>query len=286
MPNSPSVMKARYAPVYWEPMPSVSERFVSIVVVQPVSAESEVCPTARVVLSVDRLRAMFGRSAKHIFGILKETADLLTHLLEQGAPIEALEIPFNGFRLGEIRVARGRTIEQMLDGAVRSISSLGEAEALYQPTSISIRRQTQATGSFLQKVRLEFSGGDPVRKQRFRRDIITQKTRVPVTIDYAFERWLVQVASLPHVRQQDVLLKREAQSKLFEMDALQRDLDGNARPILLVNASALRHPINNEAQDLALAANENFIQWASIIGAEVIQAQTAMEGVHALERLH
>jgi len=286
MHNTPPIIKARYAPVYWEPMPSVSERFVSIVVVQPVSAVAETPPTARVVLSMDRLRVMFGRSAKHVYGIMNETADLLTHLLEIGTPIEKLEIPFTGFALGDVRMARGRTIEQMLDGAVRSISSLGAADALYQPTSLSIRRQSQATASFLQRVRREFSDGDQARRERFRRTLRTRESGVAITVDYSFKAWLVQIASLPHTKQQDTLLKREAESKLFQLQAVQEEFEGNAHSVLLINASALDHPANSEAQDLAQDAFEHLSKCASFAGARMMQARSAREGAHVLEAMH
>lgn len=280
------IIKARYAPVYWEPVHSVGERFISIVVVQPLSSESVVQPTARVVLSIDRLKVMFGRSAKQVHGIMAETADFLTHLLESGVQLESLAIPFTGFKLGEIRLARGRTIEQMLDGAVRSISSLGAADALYKPTSLSIRRQTQATASFIQRIRRDFADGDPERKQRFRRTLFTQEAKVAVTLDYAFEQWLVQVASLPHSRYQEMLLRREAESKMFELQAAQSEFEGNAKPVLLINATALDHPANDEAALMAAQAHEHIQRCAALVGAEVLEARSAIEGVHALEALN
>ena len=281
-----AIIKAYYAPVYWEPISSIGERFVSIVVVQPISTDSLIQPTARVILSLDRLRVMFGRSAKHILGIMTETADMLTHMLENGTSLEELEIPFNGFKLGETRLARGRTVEQMLDGAVRSISSLGAADALYQPTSISLRRQTQATAIFLQRVRKGFADGDPTLKDRFRRKLYTKKANLLVTLDYSYDGWLVQVASLPHIRQQATLLRREAESKLFGLQAVKKEFDGNAQPVLLVNATALEHPMDNEASELASEAREHFSNCASLIGAKLIEARTTPDGVRALAALH
>lgn len=286
MHNTPPIIKAHYAPVYWEPMPQISERFVSIIVVQPVSVESKAIPTARVVLSLDRLRVMFGRSAKHVFGIMNETADFLTHLLEMGTPIERLQIPFTGFSLGDVRMARGRTIEQMLDGAVRSISSLGAADALYRPTSLSIRRQTQATASFIQRVRREFSVNDQTRRERFRRTLRTRESGVVVTLDYSFKSWVVQVTSLPHLPQQETRLRQEAESKLFELQAIRGELEGNARPILMVNASTLQQPANDETRDRAQAAFNHLKKCVSLAGAEMISASTAIEGAHVLETMH
>lgn len=286
MHDTPPIIKARYAPVYWEPMPSISERFVSIIVVQPISVESKAPPTARVVLSLDRLKAMFGKSAKHVYGIMNETAEFLAHLLEIGTPIERLQIPFTGFVLGDVRMARGRTIEQMLDGAVRSISSLSAADALYQPTSLSMRRQTQATASFIQRVRREFSVNDQTRRERFRRTLHTRESGVVVTLDYSFKSWVVQVTSLPHMTRQETHLRREAESKLFELQAIRGELEGNARPILMVNSSALQHPANDETHELAHAAFDHLTKCASLAGAEMISARTAMEGARALETMH
>ncbi|NYT36639.1 hypothetical protein ERD78_07130 [Allopusillimonas soli] len=285
MPEQTAIIKARYAPVYWEPMPFVGERFISIVVVQPINADSIIEPTARVVLSLDRLKVMFGRSAKHIFGIMNETADLLAHMLASGANLETLEMPFSGFNLGETRLARGRTVEQMLDGAVRSISSLGAADALYQPTSISLRRQNQATAIFLQRVRKRFADGDRDLKDRFRRQLYTREAKLVITLDYSHERWLVQMASLPHIRQQATLLRREAESKLFGLQAVKREFEGNAEPILLVNAGVLDHPADNEANNLAQETQEHYRNCASLVGARLIEARTTSEGVRALESL-
>ncbi|WP_152553633.1 hypothetical protein [Bordetella bronchiseptica] len=279
-------MEARFAPIYWEPIPDVGERVVAMLAVEPVSDEGEMVPEAHIILSPERLRGMFGSAWRSVQGVLEETAALVSQSMQIGHELEDIPLPFQGFSVGKVRTAEGRSVRQLLEAAVRTTSAFGSTDMIFSPMASSIRRETHATALFLRKVRQGFADGNPELRARFRKRLTATEGRLDLTVDYAHSKWLVQVSSLPSSRLQATLIQREVQSKFFELELACKEVGGAyAKPVLLVNAAALTTPLDDGSVQIARAMQERISGLANAISAQVIDVRTRDEGVRALESL-
>src|SRR5690606_28691685 len=124
---------------------------------------------AHTAVSAPKPRAMCGR--EHVLatqGILDQAASLITDQLSRGTPLESIRAPCAGFKAGPPTRVRAWSVEQLLDAAVRSVSSIGSADAiLCNDEPIEDGRSTHRTAAFLRKLRSEFSGHDRARRDRF-----------------------------------------------------------------------------------------------------------------------
>lgn len=243
--SSPPPYVARYAPVFWEPNPGAGERFVSVIAIAPeFGLDGLLGVGAHTVLTAPKLRAMLGPDrALSALGILDQTASLLTDQLVRGAPLEAIRVPFAGFTIGEVRRVRARSLEQMLDAVVRSVSAVASPDAITgAPDEDAVGRATYRTARFLKKLRTEFAGNDRGRRARFEQRMPGPDGLPDITVDYAFERWIVQVTSLPGTKQQVAATDREAKAKMLELDMAQRrmtDDRNTSEALLIVNAAEM-----------------------------------------------
>lgn len=286
---APQSLIARYAPVFWEPLAGTGERIVAMVAIEPREGTSHaVSAGTHVVLQATRLRAMLGRQrAGAALGVLREAADFMTTRQRAGLPIEELRAPFKGLEVGPTFVVKGRSVEQLLDAAVRNVTAFGTAEDLIDDEEVHIApRHTVHTTAFLGRVRRLLSIDDEEFKDRFERKLQLPGDAPVVVVDYSFQRWMVQVASLPSTARQAVNAQREAQSKLCELELVRKAMDGNKfEPVLLINEDALVRPSSNEAEDHAGALRDRLVQLAKSFGTGLMHAQTAEKGADLLREL-
>lgn len=286
---APQSLIARYAPVFWEPLAGTGERIVAMVAIEPREGTSHaVSAGTHVVLRASRLRAMLGRQrAGAALGVLKEAADFMTTRQRAGLPLEELQAPFKGLEVGPTFVVKGRSVEQLLDAAVRNVTAFGTAEDLIDDEEANIApRHTVHTTAFLGRVRRLLSVDDDEFKDRFERKLHLPGDAPVVVVDYAFQRWMVQVASLPSTARQAVNAQREAQSKLCELELVRKAMEGNKfEPVLLINEDALVRPSSNEAEDHAGALRDRLVQLAKSFGTGLMHAQTAERGADLLRDL-
>lgn len=281
---------ARYSAVFWEPLSGTGERVVAMLAIEPhESTVQAVSPGTYVVLRPERLRAMLGRQrGSAAQGVLREAAAFMTSQQRAGLPLSDLKSPFYGFLVGPSSVARGLTVEQLLDAAVRSVSVFGSAdEMIDEEESQAAPRHTVRTTAFLGHLKRLLSANDDSIKSRFDKHLRLPGDTPEVTIDYAFESWLVQVTSLPTSVRQSVNAQREAQSKLLELEIARRAMDGNVvSPVLLVNEDSLQGASSEEAVNQALSMQERLIQLARSFDTQLLQAPSAERGVQLILELH
>jgi hypothetical protein len=286
---TPQSLIARYAPVFWEPLAGTGERIVAMVAIEPREGTSHAVSAAtHVVLQPARLRAMLGRQrAGSAMGVLKEAADFMTVRQRAGLPLEELRPPFKGLELGPTFVVKGRSVEQLLDAAVRNLTAFGTAEDLIDDEEANIApRHTVHTSAFLGRVRRLLTIDDDLFKDRFERKLKLPGDAPEVVVDYAFERWMVQVASLPSTARQAINAQREAQSKLFELEMVRKVMEGNKfEPVLLINEDALLNPSSDEAEDHAAGLRDRLVQLAKSFGTSLMHAPTAERGADLLRGL-
>ena len=121
------LVRAQFAPVFWEPLPGSGERVAAIILVAPdLESSALLAPAAHVVLNARRLRAMLGaQRGDSALGILNETARFMTERLAAGDDIRQCKPLFRHFTVGAVRQVRGFTPEQALDAAVQSVAAFG-----------------------------------------------------------------------------------------------------------------------------------------------------------------
>lgn len=283
--NSPSAIDyfappcvARFSAIFWEPVSGTGERLVALIAVEPDKRSVEALPVGtHVILPPDRLKAMFGRQrgiSSH--GVLKEVAAFMTACQLSGQSLEVLETPFVGFVVGPVMIARGYGMNQLLDAAVRTASAFGNADdMLDENEEVSAIRNTVKTAEFLKSLRRQVAGDDESLKARFEKRLQPKNGLPDLTVDYAFKQWLVQITSLPTTPRQTLHSIRESQSKLYELDLIRRDMDGNnVSPILLVNEDALFNNSNIQAMDHANLMLDRLKILAKSDGLELIQTKS------------
>lgn len=230
---------------------------------------------------------MFGRQrAAAAVGVLREAADFMSARQRAGLPLNEILPPFRGLEVGPTFVAKGHSIEQVLDAAVRNITAFGTAEEMLvgDVAMHETARHTISTNAFLGRLRRVLAQENEMVRERFDRILKLPGDLPEVVVDYAFNRWVVQVASLPTTARQTVNAQREAQSKLYELELVRRAMGGNdVAPVLLVNEDALVEPLSSESEDHAKAMQERLVQLAKSFDTKLLGAKTA-EGAADLLR--
>lgn len=272
-----------FVPIFWEPFTGTGERVVALIAVRPnEGAATTVRPIAYVALSQKRLIAMLGpHRGMSAYGILQQSASLLTYRLDAGLALEDALPPFDGFSVGKVRRSSGWTIDQVLHAAVSSVSAFASTEDMFADEPEDARH-IATTRNFLAALRTRIATEDKSLKERFNRRL--SLGNVPdITIDYSHKDLLVQVTSLPTSRQQELQLQREAESKLAELNVAVRRMEQNQScPKLLVNAEVLGWQISSDARKIADDLLKRFKYFADQFGVELITAGSAGEGAALL----
>lgn len=280
---------ARFHPIFWEPLPGTGERIVALVALEPDERSTgSLSAGTYCVLPVERLRAMLGRQRGNAaFGVLQQAAQFMTQRQQEGRRLMELEAPFQGFAKGPMLMARGHTVEQLLDAAVRSVSAFGSADDLVDEGDITEqRRHSIKTGAFLTAIKRQVAGDNPDVKARFERTLRPHPDMPELTVDYAFNRWLLQVTSLPSTPRQSINTLKESQSKLYEIDMIRRAMEDNpVRPVLLVNTDALIDVGSNQAIDIARAMLDRLQRFTTLEGVDLIESGTPQEAAQYVSAL-
>ena len=279
----------RYSAVFWEPLPGTNERVVALVAIEPhESTQLVVTPGTHIVLSAARLRALLGREGgKSALGVLTKAAEFMTSRQQAGLPLAELRAPFNGFATGPVMIGRGFAVDQLLDAAVRSVSAFGNALSMIEDEEQRVTpRHTLGTGDFLTQVKRAMSLADASTIDRFEQRLDLPDGAPEIEIDYAFEKWLVQVTSLPSTERQATNAHREAQSKLLELELARRHAEHRVIcPALMVNEDALSSPLTDKARDEALKTRERLAQLAQSFDTTLISVPTVDAAAAALAQL-
>lgn len=279
-------LEAQFCPVYWDPLVGGQERVTSLIAIIPkVESSAYFAPGAHCILSPQKLRAMLGtvRGAS-AHGILREAASFMTQQLNAGLSLDELAAPFTGFVVGAARTVRGFSAQQLMTAAVQMVSVLGEAEEFADEIAVvDSRLTTTTTREFLKLVRQGFAGDNADRKARFHHKHIAPGSP-EITLDYQFNQWLVQFASLPSNNHQSGNMHREAESKMFEIITAQRTIDSMTRPLLIINSQAL----SMDSSDSRLLAQMTLARFEQLAGMHSVETRVAPdedEAVRQLEKL-
>lgn len=229
------------------------ERLVALVVVTPLtSGQVGIVPGAHIVFPTARLRALLGPRASSAEGILFHVQCALNDQLVAGESIERLRLPFQGFTVGVPSRIRGYSENQLLDTAVRTVSAFGTPDGLLDDEKVD-RRGTLPTRRFIHSVRTVFSRSAAERRERFYRSLRYSEADPAMTIDYAYNAFLVQITSLPQTERHAGSLQKEAESKLLELDIAVNSCFRESRvsPTLLINTQALHLGLAKEEEKFA-----------------------------------
>ncbi|WP_044042325.1 hypothetical protein [Caballeronia insecticola] len=243
---------AHAAPVLWTPSASTGECFVAIVLIQYESPEHGKA-LARLALGPKQLRAMIGaKRAQSALGIMGHVAEFMHQQLAGGTAFADVIAPFDEFHVGKATRIRGYSERQVVDTATRTLSAFA-ARGSFDDEADQQQRNSIPTRQFLRSLRSAFARDDEARKARFNKTIDLYKS-AQMTIDYAYEQCLVQVTSLPQTVPHLVVLQKEAESKILELDitaGLLQSHSAPSSPSLLVNIAPLNTAETSEARRIA-----------------------------------
>jgi hypothetical protein len=277
---------AHAAPVLWTPNMDTGERFVALVLIRydsPTSGDVR----APIVFHSKQLKAMVGtRRAVSALGILEHVSAYMRQQMLAGTALEGVSAPFDGFSVGRPVRVRGYSAKQVVDTAIRTLSAFGSRDA-YDDDDEANHRNSVPTRQFLRSVRSLFAREDDDRKARFNRTVAWPDS-AEMTIDYAHEKHLVQVTSLPQSAMHLISLQKEAESKLFELDitaSLLRSDRSPAQPSLLINTASLVNAETGDARRTATELLERLKFMTSQKQVTLFQASNPIEASEMLEEL-
>lgn len=280
---------ARYRPIFWEPVAGTGERVVALIAIEP-HESTQVMISARTycVLPPDRLVALVGRQRGNASkGILQKVADYMSLQQAAGMPLTDIEPPFYGFVVAPLMTCRGYDVDQVLNAAVRSVSAFANADVMVEDeAAIDTPRSTVRTSEFIKTMKRYVAADSAEVRARFDKRFRPRDSHLDLTIDYAFNRWVVQVTSLPATERQAHNAMREAQSKLFEIGLLRQVVDGNQlSPILLINEDVLVHSPSDQALAHATRMRSRLLELARLEDVELLQVATPEEGADKVKAL-
>ncbi|MFA9275060.1 MAG: hypothetical protein ACEQSE_09330 [Candidatus Aquirickettsiella gammari] len=275
---------AKICPIFWEPISGTSERITALIGLLPhADSATYFPPAAHCILPLQRLKSMMGNTrGGSAFGILMESAQFITQQLSCGAELEDISAPFSGFTVGASRIVRGYSEQQLLDAAIRMVSTFGSHEEILDEGG-DIRAISANTRDFIKKVKTQYAGDVANRKERFHLKTFADGL-AKVTIDFQYEKWLVQFASLPATTYQQPYSLREAESKLFEILTAKTTINAPVSPLLIINSKALSHS-EKDSRILAKSALDHFKGLASTHNIEVFSASNEGLAVQKLEEI-
>lgn len=280
---------ARYRPIFWEPVAGTGERVVALIAIEPhESTQVVISSKTYCVLTPDRLVTLIGRQRGNASkGILQHVADYISLQQAAGMPLLDIEPPFHGFVVAPLMTCRGYDVDQVLNAAVRSVSAFANAEAMVEEEAATeTPRSTVRTAEFLKTIKRYVAADSADVRARFDKRFRPRDSHLDLTIDYAFNRWIVQVTSLPATERQAHNAMREAQSKLFEIGLLRQVVDGNSlSPILLVNEDVLVHSPSDQALGYATRMRSRLVELARLEDVELLQVATPEEGAEKVKAL-
>lgn len=243
---------AHVVPVTWEPNHATGERFVAVVAIR-YETPAGTPPSSHIVFRHQQLRAMIGhRRASSAYGILEHVSRFIFQQLVADVPLSELSTPFEGFTTGRPVRARGYSENQVVDTAIRTLSAFGTRDT-YVDEQEGVQRNSVPTSQFLRTLRTTFAGDEKDLRARFNRRIQWPGTP-EITIDYAHNKYMVQVTSLPQSVPHLITLQKEAESKMFELDVATTLMRRDAAvtfPALLVNTAALSESVTDDAEVVA-----------------------------------
>jgi hypothetical protein len=280
--NAPKI-SARFSPIFWEPMAGSAERITALLAIEPEPGQTQLTPSAHLILPFKRLKGILGAArGTSAFGILNEVAEFMTSRLAAGLTLEELDAPFSGFTVGKARAIRAFTEEQLLSGALQMVSAFGDIDDILEDDTFGTR-STSTTLTFLKLVQTAFSHDIKDRRSRFFKSMESDGTK-RVTVDYAYQKWLVQFASLPSTVGQAPYVRREAESKILELITARDFVESPTETILIIN----RQPIALASEGIAsiVAEADESLQWfAKRYDVHPIEVKSTDAAVLALEQL-
>lgn len=132
------VFRARWTPVYLEPIQGSGER-LTVAIVVTTGERAEIRPVVR----PDVLKAIFGAKAKGIRGIVELAVDSLSGYLKASGSIAGWRSPISGIHLGQDREAASDDVEGIIRQAIQSAASLSVLDPLSQDSSDDEESQIQ-----------------------------------------------------------------------------------------------------------------------------------------------
>lgn len=262
---------------------------MALIAVEPhESTEILVAAKTYCVLTPERLNVLLGRQRGAASrGVLQEVAAFMSSHQAAGMPLSELVAPFHGFVVAPPMMCRGYDVDQLLNAAVRSVSAFAPPDAMADDeVAAETPRSTVRTAEFIKHLKRQVVGDDPRIKSRFDRKFHAAGSKLDLTIDYAFRRWMVQVTSLPATERQAHHALREAQSKLYEFGLLRSAMDGNPiSPILLVNEDVLQSTPSEAARAHATRMLTRLTELTRVGGIELLQVATPEDGAEKVRRL-
>ncbi|MDN7612157.1 hypothetical protein [Burkholderia cepacia] len=277
---------ASAVPIVWELNHATGERLVAVVALRYESPSPRTI-SAHIAFEPNQLRAMIGhKRATSALGILEHVSLFVRTQLGDGIDLVDLQTPFDGFIVGKPTRVRGYSEKQVVDSAIRTLSTFG-TRGSFNDAADEVRRNSAPTSQFLRSLRSAFAQHDSGRKGRFNHRV--QWPGAPeMTIDYAHERHLVQVTSLPQSPSHLITLQKEAESKMLELDvaaSLLRQDHANAQPYLLINVAPISQPMTVESKKIATELLDRLRFISSQKDMSVITANSPEEGASLLEDL-
>lgn len=204
--------KARWWPLYLEPIPGSGEQLTIAVAAVGDDGDSQI----RQVLPRSALAMLFGPHSTGIFAVVTQTLTDVQSQLENGVRVPDIAMPFDGLDFGAEREAWADNINAVFDQAVRLTSSLG-ATAFGETRSLDSEVE-RVFAEWATKVRENVVAKRTAWNDRFEHNIRVGGRR-PTRINFIHDDYAANFGVIRPKKPADI---RALKIKLFDLERLRR----------------------------------------------------------------
>jgi hypothetical protein len=226
--------EATWWPLSLETVPGSDERIAVAVVVRASSGQSQ----ARQLITPVRLSALFGSAAAGMRALVVQTVASLQRQLDEGVPVEELQMPFGGMGFGAPRDCVAHDLNEVFEVAFRLGGAFGASTfGVAEKPSDDTRR---AFDEWAQSIRLELLGAEATADLGESFDVRVQlSTGKQGRFNFLNDAYAANFGVLRPGRSTSGDL-RGLKVKLFDLEALKRSSLLTRRAELLIGAPALQ----------------------------------------------
>lgn len=218
-PTDLPTFEAQWWPVQLETVPGSGECLTIAIIVQARTGQTAV----RQAILPHTLISMFGTAGKGMILIVGDTVLHIDRQLRDMVPLEMLELPFGGLRVGPRRDVLARDINEVFDIAMRLGSGFALSNFGVRVAEAGDKEARKAFDEWAEKVRLQVMATEWQDRMRNAFNLhITLSTRKKLRVGFLQDGYVAQFGVLRPGKSiaADV---RALKVKLFDIDSLRRD---------------------------------------------------------------
>lgn len=271
-------LKAKWAPLYLEPILDSGERLTVAIIVKS-GSQAQI----RSVLRPEAMRMLYGKHAGGLRGLVELTVDSLdAHLKENKTPA-SWKPPVTGFHQGEFRDAMSFSMDGIVSQAIQRCASLSSLQLLEIVQEATRTEQEQVTGRLVDRVRDAVSKIDIDLVRFFNQTGKLVEDGKPIRFGFLGKGVVAHFGQLRPARLTDTQFN--ARARLWELSRAQQQIDLVSGCLIL--QIPRKNDINFSSEEIKSAQNayDELVEEAKSDELSVIKIHDEHDGAGELVKL-